>query len=96
MIETRELTKKYGYTLDDDQPTFSAVPGRVTGYPVTNGEGTSTTTRRDLGRAAAPVGGVLGAVSLVAHDRNFQGDRPTRRALAGHHKAALGVVAARM
>jgi ABC-2 type transport system ATP-binding protein len=56
MIETRELTKKYGDTLAVDQLTFSAVPGRVTGFLGPNGAGKSTTMRMILG-LDAPTGG---------------------------------------
>ena len=34
MIETHELTKKYGDTLAVDHLTFRALPGRVTGFLV--------------------------------------------------------------
>ena len=58
MIETRELTKKYGDTLAVDQLTFRAVPGRVTGFLGPNGAGKSTTMRMILGLDAPTSGSV--------------------------------------
>jgi ABC-2 type transport system ATP-binding protein len=49
MIETHELTKKYGDTVAVDHLTFRAVPGRVTGFLGPNGAGKSTTMRLILG-----------------------------------------------
>ncbi|HEY5248466.1 MAG TPA: ABC transporter ATP-binding protein, partial [Dermatophilaceae bacterium] len=43
MIETHELTKKYGDTVAVDHLTFRALPGRVTGFLGPNGAGKSTT-----------------------------------------------------
>ena len=56
MIETRELTKRYGDTLAVDQLTFRAVPGRVTGFLGPNGAGKSTTMRMILGLDAPTSG----------------------------------------
>jgi len=58
MIETRELTKRYGDTLAVDQLTFRAVPGRVTGFLGPNGAGKSTTMRMILGLDAPTSGSV--------------------------------------
>src|SRR2546423_672560 len=49
MIETFELSKRYGDTLAVDQLTFSASPGRVTGFLGPNGAGKSTTMLGDPG-----------------------------------------------
>jgi len=49
MIETHELTKKYGDTVAVDHLTFRALPGRVTGFLGPNGAGKSTTMRLILG-----------------------------------------------
>jgi ABC-2 type transport system ATP-binding protein len=56
MIETHELTKKYGDTVAVDHLTFSALPGRVTGFLGPNGAGKSTTMRMILG-LDTPTGG---------------------------------------
>ena len=59
MIETRELTKKYGDKTAVDHLTFSAVPGRVTGFLGPNGAGKSTTMRMILGLDAPTSGSVM-------------------------------------
>jgi len=56
MIETHELSKRYGDTLAVDHLSFSASPGRVTGFLGPNGAGKSTTMRLILG-LDAPSGG---------------------------------------
>jgi ABC-2 type transport system ATP-binding protein len=58
MIETHELTKKYGDTLAVDHLTFRALPGRVTGFLGPNGAGKSTTMRMILGLDAPTSGSV--------------------------------------
>ena len=58
MIEAHELTKKYGDTLAVDHLTFSALPGRVTGFLGPNGAGKSTTMRMILGLDASTSGSV--------------------------------------
>jgi ABC-2 type transport system ATP-binding protein len=49
MIELIELTKSYGRVRAVDGVTFSAVPGRVTGFLGLNGSGKTTTLRMLLG-----------------------------------------------
>lgn len=49
MIETRNLTKRYGVTLAVDDLSFTVRPGRVTGFLGPNGSGKSTTMRMILG-----------------------------------------------
>ncbi|GID96306.1 ABC transporter ATP-binding protein [Amorphoplanes digitatis] len=49
MIELIELTKSYGRVRAVDDVTFSAVPGRVTGFLGLNGSGKTTTLRMLLG-----------------------------------------------
>ncbi|MCX4746147.1 ATP-binding cassette domain-containing protein [Kitasatospora sp. NBC_01287] len=49
MIETNELTKRYGDVLAVDGLTFTVRPGRVTGFLGPNGSGKSTTLRMLLG-----------------------------------------------
>jgi ABC-2 type transport system ATP-binding protein len=49
MIELTELTKAYGRVRAVDGVTFSAVPGRVTGFLGLNGSGKTTTLRMLLG-----------------------------------------------
>lgn len=49
MISINRLTKKYGRTLAVDDVTFTAAPGRVTGFLGPNGAGKSTTMRMMVG-----------------------------------------------
>ena len=49
MIEVRELRKRYGTVSALDGMTFTALPGRVTGFAGPNGAGKSTTLRVILG-----------------------------------------------
>jgi ABC-2 type transport system ATP-binding protein len=49
MIEVTELRKRFGPTLALDGMTFTAFPGRVTGFAGPNGAGKSTTMRVILG-----------------------------------------------
>jgi len=58
MIETHELTKKYGDTVAVDHLTFRALPGRVTGFLGPNGAGKSTTMRLILGLDSPTSGSV--------------------------------------
>src|SRR5512132_4158237 len=56
MIEVQGLTKRYGDKLAVDGLSFTAQPGRVTGFLGPNGAGKSTTMRLILGLAAPPRG----------------------------------------
>src|SRR5215213_744965 len=56
MIETSQLTKRYGHKLAVDQLSVQIQPGRVTGFLGPNGAGKSTTLRLILG-LDAPTGG---------------------------------------
>lgn len=49
MIESRDLTKRYGEKLAVDRLTFEVNPGRVTGFLGPNGAGKSTTMRLIMG-----------------------------------------------
>ncbi|MEE2048713.1 ATP-binding cassette domain-containing protein, partial [Nocardiopsis tropica] len=49
MITVRDLTKRYGRGKAVDGLTFTAEPGRVTGFLGPNGAGKSTTMRVLLG-----------------------------------------------
>ncbi|MHB8262240.1 MAG: ABC transporter ATP-binding protein [Acidimicrobiales bacterium] len=49
MIEVRELTKRYRRVLAVDHLSFSAVPGRVTGFLGPNGAGKTTTLKMIAG-----------------------------------------------
>jgi len=49
MIEVRDLTKRYGPTLEVDALSFDVRPGAVTGFLGANGSGKSTTMRLILG-----------------------------------------------
>src|ERR1700754_161898 len=52
MIHIRKLTKTYGRATALDDVSFSAVPGRVTGFLGLNGSGKTTTLRILLGLTA--------------------------------------------
>jgi ABC-2 type transport system ATP-binding protein len=56
MIEARGLVKRYGRTLAVDRLSFTAEPGRVTGFLGPNGSGKSTTMRLILGLDATDAG----------------------------------------
>jgi ABC-2 type transport system ATP-binding protein len=58
-IEVEGLTKRYGATLAVDDLSFTARPGRVTGFVGPNGAGKSTTMRVVLGLDAPDAGGAL-------------------------------------
>jgi ABC-2 type transport system ATP-binding protein len=58
-IEVAGLRKRYGSTTALDGMTFTAVPGRVTGFVGPNGAGKSTTMRIILGLHAADAGRAL-------------------------------------
>ncbi|PSL55262.1 ABC-2 type transport system ATP-binding protein [Saccharothrix carnea] len=58
MIEATGLTKHYGRTVAVDDLSFSAQPGRVTGFLGPNGAGKSTTMRMILGLDAPTRGKV--------------------------------------
>ncbi len=62
MITIDGVTKKYGRTLAVDDVTFTAAPGRVTGFLGPNGAGKSTTMRIMVGltRPTAGTATVLG------------------------------------
>ena len=49
MIEVAALTKRFGKTLAVDNLSFSAEPGRITGFLGPNGAGKTTTMRAVLG-----------------------------------------------
>jgi ABC-2 type transport system ATP-binding protein len=56
MITVERLTKRYGPTLAVDDVTFTAAPGRVTGFLGPNGAGKSTTMRIMTGLTRATSG----------------------------------------
>jgi ABC-2 type transport system ATP-binding protein len=56
MIIIEELTKRYGPTVAVDDISFTAAPGRVTGFLGPNGAGKSTTMRIMVGLARATSG----------------------------------------
>ncbi|HKE79421.1 MAG TPA: ATP-binding cassette domain-containing protein [Solirubrobacteraceae bacterium] len=58
-IEVVGLTKRYGATVAVDDLSFTARPGRVTGFVGPNGAGKSTTMRVVLGLDAPDAGGAL-------------------------------------
>jgi ABC-2 type transport system ATP-binding protein len=69
-IEVRGLTKRYGATIAVDDLSFTAAPGRVTGFVGPNGAGKSTTMRLILGLAAPDEGmALVGGVPYV--DKRF-------------------------
>ncbi|MGW4059018.1 ATP-binding cassette domain-containing protein [Amycolatopsis sp. NPDC004747] len=59
MIEAAALTKRYGATTAVNELTFTAKPGRVTGFLGPNGAGKSTTMRLVLGLDRPDGGRVL-------------------------------------
>jgi ABC-2 type transport system ATP-binding protein len=59
MIETRNLTKRYGRVNAVEDVSFTAVPGRVTGFLGLNGSGKTTTLRILLGLSRATRGEAL-------------------------------------
>jgi ABC-2 type transport system ATP-binding protein len=59
MIEVTQLRKRFGPQLALDGMTFTAAPGRVTGFAGPNGAGKSTTMRVILGLDAADSGTAL-------------------------------------
>jgi ABC-2 type transport system ATP-binding protein len=58
MITVEGLTKKYGTTLAVDDVSFTAAPGRVTGFLGPNGAGKSTTMRIMVGLTRPTAGNV--------------------------------------
>jgi ABC-2 type transport system ATP-binding protein len=64
MITTKNLTKRYGYTLAVDDLTFSVSPGEVLGFLGANGAGKSTTMRMIAGFIAPSAG----QVTVCGHD----------------------------
>src|SRR4051812_39101345 len=58
MITVQSLTKKYGGSTAVDDVSFTARPGRVTGFLGPNGAGKSTTMRIMVGLTPATVGSV--------------------------------------
>ena len=63
MITVEALTKKYGGFTAVDDVSFTAQPGRVTGFLGPNGAGKSTTLRALLGQLRLD-GGVLSVFGL--------------------------------
>jgi ABC-2 type transport system ATP-binding protein len=59
MIEARGLRKRYGRTVAVDDLSFTAAPGKVTGFVGPNGAGKSTTMRMILGLDAPDAGAAL-------------------------------------
>jgi ABC-2 type transport system ATP-binding protein len=59
MIDVHQLTKRYGSTVAVDQLSFSAPPGRVTGFLGPNGAGKSTVMRVLLGLDSPTAGRAL-------------------------------------
>ncbi|MDN5725787.1 MAG: ATP-binding cassette domain-containing protein [Propionibacteriales bacterium] len=59
MIEIKDVTKKYGAKTAVDQVSFTAAPGRVTGFLGPNGAGKSSTLRILLGLDQATSGTAL-------------------------------------
>ncbi len=59
MIEVQDLTKSYGGVRAVDAATFTAAPGRVTGFLGLNGSGKTTTLRMLLGLSRPTSGRAL-------------------------------------
>src|SRR5690349_20306918 len=73
MIEVSHLTKRYGSKTAVDDVSFTARPGRVTGFLGPNGAGKSTTLRILLGLDAA-----TGGTALINGSRYRDLDCPLR------------------
>ncbi|GAA4837308.1 ATP-binding cassette domain-containing protein [Kitasatospora terrestris] len=83
MIEVSELTKSYGHRTAVDRLSFTARPGRVTGFLGPNGAGKTTTLRLLLG-LDAPTSGTA-TVDGVPFHRHPRGLRHVGALLdAGH------------
>lgn len=68
-VEIRALTKRYGQAAAVDEATFTAEPGRVTGFLGPNGAGKTTTLRVLLGLARATSGtATFGGTAYAALD----------------------------
>ncbi|WP_153392932.1 ABC transporter ATP-binding protein [Ornithinicoccus halotolerans] len=67
MIECRNLTKRYGEHVAVDDVTFTAAPGRVTGFLGPNGAGKSTTMRMLCG-LTRPTAGTAHVLGRPYHD----------------------------
>ncbi len=59
MIEIADLTKAYGHIRAVDQVSFTAAPGKVTGFLGPNGAGKTTTLRILIGLARPDAGSAL-------------------------------------
>ena len=70
MIETHELSKRYGDTLAVDRLTFRAVAGQVTGFLGPNAAGMSTTMRMILG-LDSPTGGSVTVNGTPYRDHRY-------------------------
>ncbi|WP_084105832.1 ATP-binding cassette domain-containing protein [Demequina sp. NBRC 110056] len=69
-IEVASLTKTYGTVTAVDDLSFSAAPGRVTGFLGPNGAGKSTTLRILVGLVAATAGSAtIGGAAYARHPR---------------------------
>ena len=64
MIETRQLTKRYGDLTAVDNISFKLEPGRVLGFLGPNGAGKSTTMKMIAGFLAP----TSGSVQVCGHD----------------------------
>jgi ABC-2 type transport system ATP-binding protein len=73
MIETIELTKAYRKVRAVDNLSFTAQPGRVTGFLGLNGSGRTTTLRMLLG-LTRPTSGVALAVAVPTLARDLTTD----------------------
>ncbi len=81
MITVESLTRKYGGFTAVDDVTFTARPGRVTGFLGPNGAGKSTTMRIMVGLTPATSGSALidGARFADLTNPGPRGRRPPRR-----------------
>src|SRR3954469_20914666 len=70
MIETRQLSKSYGAVEALREVTFTASPGRVTGFLGLNGSGKTTTLRMLLGLTRPTSGAALVCGSLFTELKN--------------------------
>lgn len=101
-VEVANLTKRYGSITAVDDLSFTAQPGRVTGFLGPNGAGKSTTLRILVGLVAASAGtATIGGRSYAQHDRpgaivgaHFEGAFHPGRTAKEHLRAYAPLVAA--
>ena len=101
-VEVASLTKRYGTITAVDDLSFTAQPGRVTGFLGPNGAGKSTTLRILVGLVAATAGSAtIGGHGYAQHARpgsivgaHFEGAFHPGRTAREHLRAYAPLVGA--